>query len=53
MTVWLLAFTVLICWNLFLHLKLRRESLQRRELSLAFRQFLVERRGSLRSAEAY
>jgi len=34
----------LICWNLFLHRKLSIESLQRRELAVAFRQFMIERR---------
>ena len=46
MTTWMACtlFASLICWNLFLHLKLARESNLRRELSLAFRQFMVERR---------
>lgn len=35
---------ILGCWNLFLHRKMALESLQRRELSVAFRQFLIERR---------
>ncbi len=35
---------LLFCWNLFLHKKLSRESLQRRELAVAFRQFMIERR---------
>ena len=47
MMAWLPAFACLICWNLFLHLKLRRESLQRREMAVAFRQFLIERRAGL------
>lgn len=44
MTFWTLLVALLACWNLFLHLKLSRESLQRRELAIAFRQLLVERR---------
>lgn len=36
--------TVLMCWNLFLHLKLSSESNQRRELAVAFRQFMIDRR---------
>ena len=44
MTLWTLMFTFLIAWNLFLHLKLSRESNQRRELAIAFRQSMVERR---------
>lgn len=35
---------ILGCWNLFLHRKLALESLQRRELAVAFRQFMIERR---------
>ena len=35
---------ILICWNLFLHRKLSLESLRRRELAVAFRQFMIERR---------
>ncbi len=35
---------ILCCWNLFLHRKLALESLKRRELAVAFRQFLIERR---------
>ncbi len=41
-----LVLALLVCWNLFLHRKLTRESLQRRELAIAFRQFMVERRQS-------
>jgi hypothetical protein len=37
---------ILICWNLFLHRKLTLESLYRRELAVAFRQFMIERRQS-------
>lgn len=44
MTLWTLLFTLLIGWNLFLHLKLSRESNRRRELAVAFRQSMVERR---------
>lgn len=44
MTIWTLLFALIITWNLFLHLKLSRESNQRRELAVAFRQFMVERR---------
>jgi hypothetical protein len=44
MTFWTLLITLLACWNLFLHLRLSRESLKRRELAVAFRQLLVERR---------
>ena len=40
----MLILTLLICWNLFLHRKLSLESRQRRELAIAFRQFMVERR---------
>lgn len=32
------------CWNFFLHRKLTTESLRRRELALAFRQLMIERR---------
>ncbi|MFV2089345.1 MAG: hypothetical protein ACC642_01695 [Pseudomonadales bacterium] len=39
-----LVLAALVCWNLFLHRKLSRESLQRRELAVAFRQFMIERR---------
>jgi len=35
---------ILICWNLFLHRRLTLESLRRRELAVAFRQFMIERR---------
>ena len=35
---------ILVCWNLFLHRRLMIESLQRRELAIAFRQFMIERR---------
>lgn len=35
---------ILVCWNLFLHRKLTLESLRRRELAVAFRQFMIERR---------
>ena len=35
---------ILICWNLFLHRKLSVESLRRRELAIAFRQYAIERR---------
>ena len=35
---------ILVCWNLFLHRKLALESLQRRELAVALRQFMIERR---------
>ena len=35
---------LLACWNLFLHRKLTIESLRRRELAVAFRQFMIERR---------
>ena len=34
------------CWNLFLHRRLALESLRRRELAVAFRQFMIERRQS-------
>jgi len=44
MIFWTLLVALLACWNLFLHLKLSRESLKRRELAVAFRQLLVERR---------
>lgn len=44
MTLWTLLFALIITWNLFLHLKLSRESHQRRELAVAFRQFMVDRR---------
>ncbi len=39
-----LMLAALICWNLFLHRKLSMESLRRRELAIAFRQFMIERR---------
>lgn len=42
-----LILIILICWNLFLHRKLNLESLQRRELAVAFRQFMIERRSTL------
>ena len=32
------------CWNLFLHRRLTLESLRRRELAVAFRQSVIERR---------
>lgn len=35
---------ILVCWNLFLHRRLVLESLQRRELAVAFRAFMIERR---------
>ncbi len=35
---------ILVCWNLFLHRRLAFESLRRRELAVAFRQFMIERR---------
>jgi hypothetical protein len=35
---------ILGCWNLFLHRKLALESLRRRELAVAFRQFMIDRR---------
>lgn len=50
MPVYLIALSCVMCWNLFLHLKLHRESLQRRELAIAFRQFMVERRRRPKSA---
>jgi hypothetical protein len=50
MAVYLLAIVCLMCWNLFLHLKLHRESLERRELAVAFRQALLERRRPPRAA---
>ena len=37
---------ILICWNVFLHRKLTVETLQRRELAVAFRQCMIERRQS-------
>ena len=42
-----LILMILACWNLFLHRRLTVESLQRRELAVAFRQFMVERRSPL------
>jgi len=39
-----LILMILICWNLFLHRRLTLESLHRRELAVAFRQFMIERR---------
>jgi hypothetical protein len=39
-----MALIILICWNLFLHRRLAVESLQRRELAVAFRQSMIERR---------
>jgi hypothetical protein len=44
-TILTVILAALICWNLFLHRKLSIESLQRRELAIAFRQFMIERRG--------
>ncbi|MGE0622711.1 MAG: hypothetical protein AB7I04_21295 [Pseudomonadales bacterium] len=46
MTTGMLTLTLLTlaCWNLFLHRKLVTESLRRRELAIAFRQFMIERR---------
>ncbi len=41
---------ILVCWNLFLHRRLSRESMHRRELAVAFRQFMIERRSSYSSA---
>lgn len=41
----LLSLSLITCWTAYLHLKLHRESRRRRELALAFRQHLVERRG--------
>lgn len=40
------ALVLLGCWNVYLHRRLRRESLERRELAVAFRQSLslIERR---------
>jgi hypothetical protein len=35
---------ILVCWNLFLHRKLAFESLRRRELAMAFRETMIERR---------
>lgn len=35
---------ILVCWNLFLHRRLRLESMHRRELAVACRQFMIERR---------
>ena len=35
---------LILCWNAFLHLKLYRECRQRRELAIAFRAHLIERR---------
>ena len=35
---------ILVCWNLFLHRRLRLESMRRRELAVAFRQCMIERR---------
>ena len=40
----LLSLSLIACWNSYLHLKLHRESRQRRELAIAFRAHLVERR---------
>jgi len=40
------------CWNLFLHRKLALESLRRRELAVAFRQFVIERRHPARMVSA-
>lgn len=39
-----IALIILGCWNLFLHRKLAIESLRRRELAVAFQQFVIERR---------
>ena len=39
-----LILILLACWNLFLHRRLSLESLHRRELAVAFRQFMIERR---------
>lgn len=39
-----LGLSLITCWSAYLHLKLLRESRRRRELALAFRQHLVERR---------
>jgi len=39
-----LTLLALVCWNLFLHRKLSTESLRRRELAIAFRQFMIDRR---------
>ena len=39
-----LMLILLGCWNLFLHRKLTLESLKRRELAVAFQQFVIERR---------
>jgi len=35
---------ILICWNVFLHRRLSNESQHRRQLAVAFRQFMIERR---------
>ena len=42
-----LVLVLITCWNTFLHLKLYRESCKRRELAIAFRAHLVERRSLL------
>ena len=39
-----LVLILLAGWNLFLHRRLSLESLHRRELAVAFRQFMIERR---------
>lgn len=44
MTVWMIFFAFLVGWNLFLHLKLSKESNLRRELAVAFRQCMIDRR---------
>lgn len=44
MTIWMMFFAFLVGWNLFLHVKLSKESNQRRELAVAFRQFMIDRR---------
>ncbi|MEM8769633.1 MAG: hypothetical protein AAGE43_19535 [Pseudomonadota bacterium] len=46
MTTGMLTMTlmILVCWNLFLHRRLSLESMRRRELAVAFRQFMIERR---------
>jgi hypothetical protein len=38
---------MLMCWNLFLHRRLSSESQHRRELAIAFRQHLIERRQTI------
>lgn len=42
---------ILVCWNLFLHRRLNLEILERRELAVAFRQLMIERRQRLPVSE--